>query len=432
MRDLTSRYSVSSRYIWLAISMGLMLGGGCGRSAATEASGTQSQQMVHRLGEVVDTYDLHAGKVPKGVESANWCPTSDCGTNGPIVNRFPVNGLHANGYKNAQGVWLVPGSIQGSRNKACDDHTLDVDGAGKLIAAGAEGCTDRDLDGASFKLKKTDPSTQVERIIELVIHAADPVKHYEHEVRGYKFTLRDSQQSVCDSREAKKIANALSLRKSPRFQDASGLDPDVAKADLESGTLDRKRDNDKAISEIAIVFSGELYDAAGRMLKGSERGGWFNIACARDALAKLDILKIAPHVSAEEATPEYYKIRAAGLRMMTANYCNNERYTFDGTEIEWAPFGSAQIGTCVKAAPDDRTLEAVWDENGAVCIEHTRLYAHRNRTDFRHLFPKPCQKLGTCQDERALVSALWSECDNVKHSCEGITGEFCSYSSTSE
>lgn len=421
MRDLTSRYSVPSRYIWLAISMGLMLGSGCGRSAATQAGEAQGQQEVPRLREVANSCDLTAKK--------DSCPTSDCGSNGPIVNRFPVNGLHANGCKNAQRVWLVPGSIKGSRNPACDGHTLDVDGAGKLIAAGAENCSDRDLDGASFELQKEGVPA-----VQLVIHAVDPVIYYGHEVRGYKFTRPGSQTSVCDPNEAEAIAKLLFLPRGPIFKRVSGFAPDVVKASLEPSPQKNKENGDKALPEMAIVFYGELYDIKEHVLAGSERG-WFNIACARDALAKREILKIEPPVRPEAATVDYYRRRTAALRMMTANYCNEGRYTFEGTEIGWAlpsALGNAQHEGCAKTLANGRTLEAVWDENGAVCIEHTRLYAHRNRTDSRHLFPKPCQKPGACEDERALVSALWSECDKVKHSCEGITGELCSYSSTSE
>jgi hypothetical protein len=428
MRDLISRYRTLRSYVCLGMWPCLIVNAGCRPAASsqiTEVRGRSEASAARKsLAETCDLDDFESKMI--GV-----CPTSDCFPNGPTVNRFPINGMNPEGCKNQQGIWLVPGSIQGSRSAACNGHSLDVNDKGELTALDSKDCLDSDLVGASFQLKRKDPRTGIEQHAELVIHHTESLSYYGHTVRGYVFTRPGSEESVCNWNEATKLEAVLF----PGFHSAGfWISPlknhvsrisSMARNELESiDGMGADVENEKSVFSVAVVFRGKLYNDSGEAVAGSERDGWFNIACARDALAKLDILRIAPHDDS--------KARVAALRMLTANYCNvKARYTFEGNEIEYKKIDPSRHETC-EPTMDGRPLEAAWDDHGAACIERTRLFARRDQPDFRsRVAPARCQPPNRCDDEPAYVNGLWSECDlakhPVKHTCTGVSGLYCSY-----
>jgi hypothetical protein len=117
----------------------------------------------------------------------------------------------------------------------------------------------------------------------------------------------------------------------------------------------------------AILFEGDRYDAARKTViaTGAASRGWINIACAGTALAKLFLVR---HTGASQEVRTTRAERQAMLKMFTADVCGNgTSFTVHGQPLFWA---DAKGITRFPDAP--RSLEAVWNEKGAVCLEEPR------------------------------------------------------------
>lgn len=119
----------------------------------------------------------------------------------------------------------------------------------------------------------------------------------------------------------------------------------------------------------ALIYQGDRYDAVTGELSatGADVGGWFNIACKDDALWKLALFRHVEAASsgAHVTTAEQ---RLAGLRSIRADYCGNGRALTElGVPLDWT-----NKGGWLTVAPG-HVVEAVWDEDGAVCLEEPRL-----------------------------------------------------------
>jgi hypothetical protein len=123
----------------------------------------------------------------------------------------------------------------------------------------------------------------------------------------------------------------------------------------------------------ALVFRGDRYHPKTTQVTESLEP-WINIACAGTAVAKLHLLrhtKAGTHIPYVTTIPE----RQAMLRMLRADYCGNGgSYTEDGTPLRyadryhWHPDGIDLTQSWQRAL-----VEAVWDHNGAVCLDLPRL-----------------------------------------------------------
>lgn len=121
----------------------------------------------------------------------------------------------------------------------------------------------------------------------------------------------------------------------------------------------------------ALLFTGDRYDAVGkRVIAGApaDPGQWFNIACAGSALAKLHLSRHTPAGSSGEFTSTTAQ-RQALLKMFTADMCGTgQAFTEEGTPLRW---GNA-TGT-KRLRGDEASLEALWSEDGALCLDEHRL-----------------------------------------------------------
>ena len=129
----------------------------------------------------------------------------------------------------------------------------------------------------------------------------------------------------------------------------------------------------------AVVFAGEVYDVNLRTVIDSSTPQfpniehWMSIACTGSAAAKMKFLNYGPQANfdgmGKSATARQ---RQATLKMITADYCGfGYSFTETGTPIYWQnPYDSAEnIQT-----PD--TVEAVWSDTGALCINDGQLRLH--------------------------------------------------------
>lgn len=120
-----------------------------------------------------------------------------------------------------------------------------------------------------------------------------------------------------------------------------------------------------------VLFEKDRVDPVSMTFKGVE-DGWFNIGCATHALAKLHLTghteaaaKTAPELTT--SLPE----RTAMLKMLAADYCGNGTpLTVAGVPLKWQDeYGWMHFGVSV-------TLEAMWTEKGASCINTPRIAAN--------------------------------------------------------
>ena len=136
--------------------------------------------------------------------------------------------------------------------------------------------------------------------------------------------------------------------------------------------------NDKAYDALlgmnahaTLVFEGERFNADSKTIIGVDNS-YFNFGCAGSALAKM---QLTGHTQAAKAYGFTTSIaeRQTMLKMLTADYCGTGKaFTAPGEPLHWADDkGWMQVN-----ATD--TLEARWNEKGAICLGKPRLVANPN------------------------------------------------------
>ena len=118
-----------------------------------------------------------------------------------------------------------------------------------------------------------------------------------------------------------------------------------------------------------VILAGERYDLEDKTVIPNQTN-WITLACAGSAAAKMSLLGYGPHAKFDDGTqPASVDRRQATLKMITADYCGDgTSYTADGTELDW----ENQTGTVL---PEGAVgpIEAIWTEEGAVCLDTPRL-----------------------------------------------------------
>ena len=142
----------------------------------------------------------------------------------------------------------------------------------------------------------------------------------------------------------------------------------------------------------AIIFAGDRYDAEHKTVTatGEATAGWFNIACSGTALAKLHLTR---HTEASQIVKTTAIERQAMLKMFTADVCGDgTSFTVHGQPLLWAD-ANHLTGFDQPAA----TLEAVWTERGAVCLDTPR------RPELAAAIAAHCGALPRCTNQRGYV-----------------------------
>jgi hypothetical protein len=158
------------------------------------------------------------------------------------------------------------------------------------------------------------------------------------------------------------------------------------------------------VAEHALVISGDVFDGkAERISRTGPSSGWFNLACAGGALAKLKLDDLDPQ-------PDVLEVRKATLKMVTARYCKGESYTVPGPQIRWVSGGMKE-----PTDPEQLNLiEARWNDRGATCLSHSRLWRPDVVVPILPEWQHVChsqagQPASQCDDER-FVSDVRQEC----------------------
>ena len=125
------------------------------------------------------------------------------------------------------------------------------------------------------------------------------------------------------------------------------------------------------LAAAVTVLGGETYDAASKTVEPG-RTGWFTLACAGSAAAKIKLLGYGPQSKFPGTNqPASVAARQATLKMLTADYCGHgHSYTANGTPVVWQNHAGT-VDSSDLHTPD--AVEAVWTANGAVCLDATRL-----------------------------------------------------------
>ncbi len=134
-----------------------------------------------------------------------------------------------------------------------------------------------------------------------------------------------------------------------------------------------------------VVFEGDVIKAREKVVDGAIDNNVVNFGCAGSALAKLHLsgyTEVAARLGFATTTSE----RQTMLKMITADYCGDGiPYTVGGQPLYWLddnhwnlPLGSG-------------TREALWNENGAVCLNQPRMLANPS-TDTAYWWPEIVQR----------------------------------------
>jgi hypothetical protein len=118
-----------------------------------------------------------------------------------------------------------------------------------------------------------------------------------------------------------------------------------------------------------VILAGERYDLEHKTVIANQ-SDWITLACAGSAAAKMSLLGYGPHAEFSDASAPFgVPERQSALKMITADYCGGgHSYTEDGTALDW----ENQSGTVVPEG-EVGALEAIWTENGAVCLDVPRV-----------------------------------------------------------
>jgi hypothetical protein len=268
---------------------------------------------------------------------AETCTTNVCGENSPVIGGVAFAELHLGGQTNSQGVRIsgvvspsaVPMALQlveGDRLRGV------VTGTGEVLEHD-------DLSGSRIDVTVNGASFEI----------------YLRVALSEEFWVRPELLPTTATFPIEMYDLRYHLIDSPRIQ-----------ALCSEGDGDPKR-------LTALVFAGDLYNPDTKAITvGPETDGWLNIACTGSAVYKMHK---SAHTSAAQARlgiPTTLAQRRAMLNAWTANVCGNGRsFTRAGKPITL----HESIGLLPPSSPyhlPSSSIEAVWTEGGAVCLDVPR------------------------------------------------------------
>ena len=147
----------------------------------------------------------------------------------------------------------------------------------------------------------------------------------------------------------------------------------------------------EAVQGRVIIFRGDQYSepppgafrrpgyrGPGYVVASDPASTWFNVACEGTAIAKLHLLR---HTAAGAPRTTRISERQTLLKMLTADYCGiGFPFTENGHPLSytfqqpWQPLFPRTNGSAVPfRGIDNASLDALWNQDGAVCLAVPRL-----------------------------------------------------------
>ncbi|PCC70196.1 hypothetical protein SAMN02745121_03483 [Nannocystis exedens] len=119
------------------------------------------------------------------------------------------------------------------------------------------------------------------------------------------------------------------------------------------------------------LIVGERYDDAGKLVIANQPD-WVTLACEGEAVFKMKLMNYGPNDDfAGLGAPATAAQRQATIKMITADYCGTGySFTAQGTLVHWE--NHSRYVPAV-GLPDEAKYEAVWTEDGALCLGTPRL-----------------------------------------------------------
>ena len=153
--------------------------------------------------------------------------------------------------------------------------------------------------------------------------------------------------------------------------------------------MDKEWNRPGMTETLALVFSGDHYDARKKTVAPPPSADWFNVACAGSALAKMHLLRhteAGSYNSTYQADPPNgpmrgpymttFDQRQAMFKMITDDICGTgHSFTMDGELVFYADVGQWHPLDFSGPVPARGRLEALWDKNGAICLDEARRFA---------------------------------------------------------
>jgi hypothetical protein len=307
---------------------------------------------------------------------AAGCGFTACGTNTAELRGTPIRGLNVRGVTNADGVRVVPGSVQmvaPSSGIACSHfqelgYSIDVAGGSLIARAPAPATTIVQgpcLLGATFDLEvpTVKGGKPVLAHVQLRIAQKSAVSTW---------FVDPAWASLVPTYELIDVARQVSIcpTKASWMEDwqATDLGTDGQNPPGVPGLLWR------TATDHAIVVQGETYAETASADPARSTAEWFNVACAGSAIAKLRLLGYDP-MSGWSSRGE----RQATLKMLTAHYVPDSAtaFTRTGTPLAWISarqVTAAPLYHGMPAAERIGPIEARWQDTGAQCLSHLRLW----------------------------------------------------------
>ncbi|MCA9674158.1 MAG: hypothetical protein H6708_22005 [Kofleriaceae bacterium] len=290
----------------------------------------------------------------KGYGDGTNCPSWGCGTNSPVIGPWNFHELDVDGEANAAGLKLVAMVLNGNAYRPevvgaeLIGHSLDEQSYPSRYGV--------DLAGATLRVEAPDGTYDIRiAAVEYVTRywVGSPDLNYTYELE-YTGPDQMDYQPVCHNPPVRSGA----------FPHALG----------------------------ALLFTGDRYDAARKLVISSEPDetrGWFNIACAGSALGKLHLNRhtTAGSTSDDKSTREQ---RQSMLKMFVSDVCGTGRpFTHAGEPLHYenADGWMTLDGT-------EASYEALWDADGALCLDEHRLEADPDYPDIRKQIDEECELVG--------------------------------------
>lgn len=262
------------------------------------------------------------------------CPVSLCGTNAGVAGALSIN---VTGEGTLDGKRLV--EVLDSDNVQVE---LSIEGNElQLVYPGGDKVGGEGLIGAQLVMQ--DIQTETRTYIHIDDYAAEGVPSMQFEESYYPtylFTYRTGEEPAS--------SRTPLCATHPWYDSAGSFTPETNKA---------------------IAIQNEAYNWFGDSLSGAELGqngaaDWLTIGCSGGAFSKKILMGYDrnnhPSIRPSEEQNDTM------MNLLTARYCDGENHTVTGTPIywqnEWEWF----------APPHGLDIEAVWDENGAVCLDNPR------------------------------------------------------------
>jgi ADYC domain len=366
------------------------------------------------------------------------CPT--CSGNTAVINNFPIDGLHPGGCWNADNHRLVPGSLRKGLGSCPDEAlSLDVNLEDEFLGRDSIGevrCGGAALVGATFTVEAWVEiagqwQTRTTNILITQARALPKGSPAPGNPPLYMLTPEHKPEaSLCDASEARPWQDSW-LTQATLTQDNDGPRPTPAVTAVWRPTARVEKPH---LGRYTLPIRGIVFDENGNHRPKTdpknappiqsipkdvpekisnkiqtERPGWFNIACAGGALAKMKI---------EALEQDSISHREATVKMLTARYCGDKGYTVLGPAIKIVkPTDPEPLGLF------DR-IEARWNKTGAVCLSSSRLWRPDNTVipimpkwkpicEGNH-GPVPCTKDRFLEDLRTLCSHRLPPCDKER------------------